>query len=260
MSDSDAAQPDQGQGGDAPYAEYVNRFPEEYQGLAEEVIRELDGKTTQRFQQNAETMRGWDGYEDTGIRRYQPDQVTNLVQFADALSEPERIKEWYFNVYAPANGLIDEQPDQFTATDDYSYQETGFEDSLKRALEPIQGQMQAMNDWRQQQEDEAAVRAAQQHVEDQLRALEEQHGDRFDREWVEHYIPRYYDDPYNAVQRAFQDTQDRRKQIEDELLAQKAAQPAPALSGGAPNVAPVDVKWENRHEAALAMIRAANQQ
>ena len=89
-------QPDEGQGHASAslYDEALSSVPEEHRQYVESHFKEWDRKVTEKLQSAAEDRKAWEPYEQLGIRdRFTPDQMSALVEIADALSDPESAKE-----------------------------------------------------------------------------------------------------------------------------------------------------------------------
>lgn len=240
---TEAVQPDEveGQGGEgheAPYADYLNRIPEDVRDEVEPIFKEWDANTTRRFQEHSEYRKQWEPLEQTGISQLSPEEAQWLVQFRQALDDPQSVKQWY-DSYAREYGLQEQQAaqpqaetaptvDEFLAPDTQQLQAL-----LKQELSPIQEQMQHMAEWRDQQEYAGRVAEAEQFVQGQLKELESQHPQEFNREAIEKLVPNYINsNPREAVNLAFADWQKIRAQIERDYAQGKADQPPPAESGG----------------------------
>jgi hypothetical protein len=252
----ETVQPDEGQGepvtSDAPYAEYLNRIPEELRAQVEPIFKEWDGNTTRKFQEASEYRKQWEPYEQVGVGRTTPEAVDWALQFYRALENPQAIQQWY-DAYAQENGLTQqqaaEQQQQAPPADQTfaDYQDPSITQALERSLQqhmsPIQQQLEKLSNWQQQQELQGREQAAMRVIEGQLSELQTKHGDEFNREWVDKFVANYIEsDPHNAVHRAWDDYQNMVNQISKSALQSKVDAPAPAESGGVPNVAPEEIK------------------
>lgn len=271
----ETVQPDDtGQGdaviSDAPYAEYLNRIPEELREQVEPVFKEWDGNTTRKFQEASEYRKQWEPYEKVGVSRTSPEAVDWALQFYRALENPQAIQQWY-DAYAQENGLTPQQAAEQQSQQQppgeqlfADYQDPSITQALERQLQqhlsPIQQQLEKFSSWQQQQETQAREQAAMNVIEGQLGDLEKKHGDQFNREWVDKFVANYIEsDPHNAVHRAWDDYQNMVNQISKSALQSKVDAPAPAESGGIPNVAPEEIKtMAQAAEQARAIIRETN--
>ncbi len=249
----DGVQPHEGQGaaGDAPYAEYLNRIPEEVRGQVEPVFKEWDANTTRRFQEQAEYRKQWEPYEQLGVQNLSQDQVQWAMQFMSALDSPQTIKDWY-QTYAQANGLSEAekqqqaQQAQQAQPDLASYDQFGgYEDPaqiqnlLKEQLGPLQQELQALAAWRQQQDQQKQLQEAERLIESQKSDLRTKHPEEYNEEAISKLVAQYVStDPLNAVPRAFADWQQIRGDIEKATLQSKVNQPPPPESGGVADGSP----------------------
>src|ERR1035437_4782758 len=73
--DDEVVQPPEGQGdqsNSSPYAEYLDRLPEEVRGDVEPVFRDWDAQTTRKFQDAAKYRKQWEPLEQTGVSQRDP--------------------------------------------------------------------------------------------------------------------------------------------------------------------------------------------
>jgi hypothetical protein len=236
---SDSVQPDEGQGHAAPYQEYLDRIPEETRGQVEPIFKEWDANTTRRFQEASEYRKTWEPYEKLGVSSQDPDAVAWALQFYNAQAEnPRAIQEWY-EQYAAQNNLTPQQVQeavQQPAAQDWEYVDPSvqvLEDRLKQQLEPLTKQMEQLNSWREQQEQNYREQEALRMIEGQMADLKSKHPDVFNEAAVEKLIANYVEtDPQHAVQRAFDDWQAIVSQIQRDTLQSKANSPSTPLQGG----------------------------
>jgi hypothetical protein len=238
----------------APYAEYLERLPEEVRGQVEPVFKEWDGNVTKRFQENAAATARWKPYEDLGVHEIPVAEMEWLTNFRAAQANPQAIAAW-FEEYAKANGLTPAEEQQITGDPEIA---ALIQAELERALGPVSQQLGELSGWRAQQEEQVRLQAATTHIEGQLASLKEKHGD-FPREIVEKFIPQYMNDPEHAVERAHADYLALVGQIEKQTLTQKLGQAPGAESGGAAATAPEPIKTlEQASRIALERLRHAN--
>lgn len=256
----DGVQPNQGQGaagGDSPYGEYLNRIPEDARSEAEAAFKQWDADTTKKFQDAAEYKRSWEPFEQMGVQKRDPNEVEWAMQFVDALQNPTTIKEWY-DTYAQQHGLA-AQNDQ---ADDQEYLDPSMQSALEKMLQshvgPVASQLAEITQWREAQEQQAREAEAMSNLRSQLDELKSQHGADFNEPMVEKLLPQYIEsDPQHAVQRAWEDWQAIRNQIEQQAISGKANQPAGAVSGGTADGSPPDIRTlKDAAAAAIEQLRA----
>ena len=251
-----------GDGHDAPYREYLDRIPEEARDEAEEAFKAWDADTTRKFQEASEYRKNWEPYEQSGINQFPVEDVQWMVQFRQALDDPQAVKQWYES-YAQQAGLATDEPakpqaeqgvpfDEFMGADPQQLQNL-----LKQELTPLQQQVEQFAEWRQQQEYAQRVSMAEAQIESQLEEIKAQHPDQFNREAIENFAGKYVNtDPEHAVQRGFADWQKVVAQIERDALQGKADAPAPAEAGGVAAATPeAPSTLEEANKQALERIR-----
>ena len=192
---ADPVQPEgQGEVGESagaqPYAEYLDRIPEQYRGDVEPVLKDWNSSVNKRFQDHAEFRKQWEPLQDTGIHQLPVEDVSWLVQFRQALEDPEVMQQWW-DGYAQQNGLTRAQQhsleDQGVSLDDFNgYQDPQVQQMLEKMLEerlgPVSQQLEQFSSRFQQQEQQAAQAEALTIIEGQVKALEKEHnnGQPFD--------------------------------------------------------------------------------
>lgn len=268
--DAPNVQPDtsgQGEGGtpDTPYAEYLNRIPEEVRSQVEPIFKEWDSNVTRRFQDASEFRQQWEPYQPLGVTDLSPDEVAWALQFRQAaVNNPDAIRQWY-DEYAQTHGLAAAnaavEQAQTQQSGEFDYVDPNLA-ALKEQLSPMQQQLEQINAWRMQQEQAARVQEAERFISHQMDELKTKHPDEFNQAAVERLLPQYIEtDPQHAVQRAFADWQSIRAQIERDTLQSKVNAPPPAESGGAANSAPEQIRtMADASRFALEQLRAANHQ
>lgn len=272
----EVVQPEQGQGdggsGSAPYASYLEQIPADLRGQVEPVFQKWDGDVTRRFQESA-----WSKpYEQFRDQLGEPEQVQELLTLRDMLlGDPQRSQEWWKS-YAEANGLQatpqPQEPQQPALDDPFLSEEDRMAKLLDERLSPLQQGLAEMQAFREQQEIQAREAGWNQLFEGQLADLKGKHPDDFAikdanggslaEEYTARFAQAYVEsDPHHAVERAFQDWQALRGQLEKTVLQEKTSTPAPAEGGGVPAGAPDDLPTSLKAvgNIALERLRQANQ-
>ena len=246
---TEPVQPEEGQGGagnegDPPYADFLNRVPEEVRGDVEPVFRDWDANVTRLRQQDAEYRRNWEPYEQLRDNLGSPEDVQALLQFRDlAANDPQAVAQWY-QEYAQQNGLTPQQQESPGGTSDPVDFFAGEKEQIDRLLEerlaPLQQDVEQFRQWQAERQEQERIQGISNLIETQFSELEQKHGkDILDREIVEKFVPDHWDtDPQQAVFRAYEDAQKLVAQIQRSALQQKAGDPLPAEAGGVANAAP----------------------
>lgn len=250
FTDPDGVQPDPGQGAggnDAPYAEYLNRIPEEYRGDVEPIFKEWDGNVTKRFQEHSERLRQWEPYQQVGIDQYDPQSLASLIEFGRMASDPDAYRQW-LQAEAERAGLLGQsEPDDEFEDDLLDPSVTSF---FERAMSPYLQKMEAIEAKLQAQETHQQTQAREAMWNRQFEELTSEHGE-LDRDIIQTFAAKYADDPENAIKRGFEDFQRMRAQIEQQVLRGKLNQP-PSPSGQ-PGVAPQGDRPRTLEEAQKAL-------
>lgn len=179
----------------------LSSVPEDYRPYVEPHLKDIQRNVNQKFQDNANYRKQWEPYESLGINDYDPEDLQGLLQFAEIANNPETFKEWW-NTVGQENKYFDELGDG-----EEEYEEEGgmdvealkstFEEMLDAKLTPIANQTA-------QFEEAQRVQQAEQHIDGEIAALKEQHGE-FD-EQVVYKLAMAYDGP-DAIQNGFKDYQ-----------------------------------------------------
>lgn len=262
---ADAVQPEGqgGEGGDTPYAEYLNRIPEDARGPAEEAFKAWDANTTQRFQEASEYKRGWEPYEQLGVRNHDPEALQEAINLAEvARNNPTQFWEWA-QQYAQAQGLTPQQAADLASQDEYGLgSEQQIQQQLTQALTPIQQQMQELAAWRAEQEQQRQIAEIDAQLEATFKELEQKHPDEFNRDMVEALAYKYADPnrpPKDSVLQAFEEYRKFRGGLEKQFLQSKADAPqAPEAGGGVDVSVPERNTLEQANARARAMLAEMN--
>lgn len=251
---ADVAQPEgQGDGStsDAPYAEYLNRVPEEVRGDIEPVFKDWDANVTRRFQEASEYRKQWEPYEQAGVTQYRPEDIQAAFQL---LQDPEQARAWLDQNYGPIQAAV-ETPQAEPAVDDYSafgVDPQQFERLLESKLTPLQQQVEQ---WQQrwtefeQQAHEAQIAGQIEQAVAELKAKEADRlpaelRDKFDG-LIEQFGMQYAEqgaDPQQVVQRAWADLQVVLNAAQKSAFQSAADAPKPAEAGGVPDVSTPQAK------------------
>jgi len=214
----------------APYAEYLDKIPEELREQVEPVFKEWDGNVTKRFTEASDFRKQWEPFADIP-----QEEMQWLAAFRQAQSDPQQIAQWY-EQYAAANGLAPQEPEQpqYGDPDIAALLQQQFEQHLT----PLQQQLGALTQWREEQEQGVRTQAAERQIETQITAMTEKHGE-VSRELLDRFVgPYIQSDPEHAVERAYGDYAKFVAQIEKQTLTQKLGQAPGAESGGSPATTP----------------------
>lgn len=244
---ADPVQPEEGQGeggtGDSPFSEYLNRInDEEARAVAEEGFKHFDANATKKFQEHSSYRKQWEPFEEIGIRERDPESVKWALQVAElAQTDPAAFAKWAAENYGTPEETAPEPLDEFALQDPQALEQL-LEQRLQQRLSPFEQQLQQMASQFEEQAQERAQQQAAQFLEGQIAELEKKHGDQFDRDAIELLLPHFTEsartreDLEQAVPRAFEKLLELRSKHEKAALQAKVGAPAPAETGGVPNV------------------------
>lgn len=245
-------------GGSVPWD--LSDVPEALQPALTEQLKKVEGGITKRFQDHAQYRSQWEPYESIeGFSDLSPDQVSELVGFAQLAQDDDQFGEWLMGE-AQARGLLGDDGGDGGSDDDLL--DDGGPDQIKEliasALDERLGPLEAGFEQQSQMQRE---QAAGQEVQDSLSALHEEHGE-FDDQIVCQLAIGYAEDGAgaDAINKAFADYQNIVGQAEGGIFKSKANSPASAETGGKPDSAAKPItSLDEAREAALAMVRQTQQ-
>lgn len=248
---AEPVQPDPGQGGEStgggsPWADLLDRVPEDARGDFESRFRDWDSNYTRTSQEYSEHKKAWEPYEQAGVTQYPADQIPAAFNL---LNDPEQLKTWYEQTYGPLTP--EQQQQQAPEADPYGFQDPAqqqLEQLLEQKLGPVSQQLEQLGQWRQQFEQQQHVAQIQSQLDAEINALKEQHGANLPepvRENFEDIIERFGgkyaeagDSPKQVVAKAWADWQNYANAIEKAVLQSKVDAPKPAEGGGVADVTP----------------------
>lgn len=225
----------QGPVGDAPYAEYLSRIPEEVRGDVEPVFKDWDANTTRKFQEHSEYRKQWEPYEQAGLNEYDPAALQAHLQM---LNDPTAYQAWvteqaaqFQQTTAPDGGQGPVDPDDPVA----------IRQALTQQIEQLSAQQQQMvgplYEFMAGIEQEKVQQQQQAHEEGVFKELDPK-GDLTteDKTLVKAFASNH--DGQDALRSGFRDYQQYRANIEKQVFASKQDVPAGAEAGGSPSVSP----------------------
>lgn len=235
----------EGQGA-APYAEYLDKLPEDIRGDVEPVFKEWDSNVTKKFQEAADYRKQWEPFEGLNLNDVPRDELENLIALRSLAAEsPEGFDQWLMDT-AIERGLMGQDQLQ---EDDESYEDP---------LSPIQSELQQLKEWKEQQENEARISEAMKFVEQQVEEAAQKHPD-VPQELAEQFLAAYAEsDPENAVSLAYEAAEKWMAQIQQGMVQDKLAQPEAAEQGSRADGSPEQIKdFKAASQAALARLQGS---
>ena len=261
---ADEAQPIDGQGSEAagggsPWEQHLTRFPEGFRDEASSVFKEMEGDFTRKFQDAAQYKQGWEPYEQSGVKNYDPEAVSWMIQFYDAYQNNPQAVVDHIKEYATERGLsfgeaAQQVQQQQQQTDEFGFygqpDQQQLQSLVDQATGPLKQQLEQLQGHIEQQQQQSAQAEATRYIEGQLKELEGKHGDEFNRDMVERFAAKYVEtDPMNAIPNGWRDYQEFRNGLEKSVFQKAANAPAPAATGGPPDTSPQ--KFTGIHDPAV---------
>lgn len=247
-----------GQGGASQNGLYdLTAVPEHLREAVSPILKDIEGNVTKKLMEAADFRKTWEPYGELGITDIDPQELQELLAFRELAQDPDQFREWYDQVGSELGYGQDRDQDDLGLDDDgddfgmvsKSDVEQMVQERLQEALAPFQQQIQ-------EQEFEKQVQTELQSIEQELDALQEEHGE-FDREKVLRLAAAYGDEK-DAIARGYQDYADIVSGAQKGLISDKLGQPSTPETGGVPNTGAETVTDFNKaRQMAKERIRAA---
>lgn len=233
------AQP-QGDGGDGtgslPWD--LESAPEELRPYLQTELKRIEGGITKRFQEASEYRKQMEPLaglaEIEGITDVPAEELQELVAFRQLIQDPEQFEAWWSSVGEEMGFLND--GDQAGPDGDEDDGASGDEppawaQELMQRLDSLEGSTK-------QSEMQQREAAALQHIDTELKALAEKHG-QFDEDAVCQLAMAYDDE--DAIQKGFADYQRLTGKAQSELVDSKDVPGTPPVTGGGADTSPPPV-------------------
>lgn len=240
--------PDEGGGGDDAGAEGeggagelydMSTVPDELREHLEPIVKDIQGNVTRNFQEHAEQRKAWEPYQNLNLNDYEPEDLSNLLEFAEMANDPDQFRAWWESV-GDDNGWTDElnpiddddsDDDDLDDSDDDDGIDTQqlvetFKQMIDERVEPLQQDVQT----RYEQE---LLSEASELLNERVEALKEEHGE-FDEEIVYTLALNHEGEP-DALEKGLQDYQNLVNKIQADTLGGKVNSPSPPEGEGTPN-------------------------
>jgi hypothetical protein len=243
---ADDVQPaDAGQGADGTdsgYAQYLDSVAPEIREQVEPLFKEFDGNVTKKFQEHAEYRKGWQPYEELGLRDVPPEQLQQLLSFAQMATDEGQFDEWLTNV-ATERGLLGGEEE---AGDELGL---GLDEDLMSKLEErltgkVSELISPLQERFEQQDQQQLVDQTEAEIGGTLDALLAEHKNLPEgaAEGVKSLAYRYAEEPglsaKEVIEKGFSDYLDLIGQGEKALFTKKSDQPSTPEGPGAASTAP----------------------
>ena len=254
----------------APYADYLEKIPEGLRGVVDPIFKEWDGNVTRKFQEYTNQIEGYKPYQPL-FDQYEPDALQQAVSLAEQLSTQESAEQFFHQL---AQVLGYDVEDQNNQQQQQQQQPNGFDPEPDIFADPrfqkLEQGIGSIAQQLQQQQQQVQMQQLQAQVEQEWeQQLEE------NKALVSGPDGNLNDDAVNMVlELAAANGGDIAKAFKtygnavgkQASVVNTPGQQAPIVGGGAQNTMPSNVVQpknftpQQRKEAALAVLRANNQQ
>lgn len=226
--------------------------PEDLRPHVEPHLKAIEKNVTQKFQENAEKLKGFGPYEELGITDIDPEDLRGLLEFADLAQDEQQFAQWWKET-GERLGLFPEEDEDL----DLDAEDLTPEKVKELIAEAVQENLTPVNETLQRQQQERAEEQAMADVREQIDALKQEHGD-LDTDAVLKLAYAYADeDPENAITRGFEDYQRLVGRGEASLFEKKTKQPGvPEGPGSASNAPEQILNFDDAKAAAKERLRA----
>lgn len=232
MAEDGAVATDGAEGAESANGLYdLNDVPEDVREHVVPHLKAMEGGITKKFQEAAEYRKGWEPYEELGLRDMDPTAVKQLIDFASMANDPEQFDQW-LKAAAEERGLFNGNG---SGDDDLSVEELE-ELSPEKIKEIVAEQIKPLQDTQQQELQARAVAEAEQGIEDALTQIRKDNPDL--PENAEDAIVKLAyayaeEDGVDPIAKGFEDYQNLIGQGEKGLFEQLSQRPPPAEGAGA---------------------------
>lgn len=215
-------------------------------------LKEIERNVGKKLQEAADLRKGWQPYEELGLRDVDPGSLKQLLEFAQLANDPEQFSQWW-KTTGEQMGLIDQLQQ---GQDDLGLEDVGDDLSAEKIQELIAEQvaekLSPIEQSIKQQQEAAQEAQANEEITDAFSKLQSDNGPLFEgkdaeqQEEVRSAIARlayaYSDDSALSAEemilKGFEDYKSLIGQGEKGLFDQKDKQPPPAEGAGAPSTSP----------------------
>lgn len=233
MADEAAAAPEQGGEATESGDLYdINSVDPEYREHFAPHLKAVQSNVEKQFRDHAEFRKGWEPYEELGLRDMDPTAVKQLLDFAQLANDPEQFDGWLKNA-AEERGILGDNGAEDLGLDEID------DLSPEKIKELVAEQTTPIQEALEEQAKEQAVAKAEEEVTGTLKQIRDENPDLPENaeEAIEKLAYVYSDDSRLSVDdllaKGFEDYKSLVGQGEKGLFAQKTEQPPPAEGAGA---------------------------
>lgn len=211
-------------------------------------LKAIEANATKKFQEAAEYRKGWQPYEELGLRDMDPQGLKQLLEFAQLTQDPDQFDQW-LKVAAEERGLLNGESDDLDLEDPDELSSEKVQELIeKQVAEKLSPIEQSLT----QQQEAAKVEQANSEISDALEAIKADNSSLFEgkkpeeQEEVTNAIVRlaytHSDDSSLSVeemiQKGFEEYKGFIGQGEKALFDDKSKQPSTPEGPGAAHTSP----------------------
>lgn len=222
-------------------------------------VQEWNQGVQSEFQKRADAMKQWEPYKNIGVHEVEPDELADLLELREVLSDKERLAAWHKALGEQINlqnGQQQQPPpnQQSQGLTEESIKEM-FSGMLNEALGPFQQRFQ-------KQDESERVQEARTRIDSDLKSIDPENKLTDDIKNTICQLSLAYADSESGetgIAKGFADYQKLVGATEQNMFNSKANQPNPAVPPGSPatNQSPVTT-YQDAKAAALERIRQSN--
>lgn len=209
----------------------LSSVPEEYRSEVERIAKDIDRNVQKKLQEHSEYRKGWEPYESLGLRDYDADSVSSLLNLAQALSDEDSAREVVTRLADSLGMSFDSQGE---ADDD------GDPDPLAELRSEIQELREFKSQFDLNREQEAQIAA----LETEYAEVEGMHGRAFSEDEKDQLMTlaaKFAAEDF-PIKAAYEVINQIAGKAETSLFSRKVKEPAPAEVGGRASTTPKPVE------------------
>lgn len=221
-------------------------------------VQEWNKGVQSEFQKRAESLKQWEPYQQIGVHEVEPDELADLLELREVLSDQDRLKAWH-KALGEQLGLNQQQQQQLEQQAPQGLTEEKmkemFATMLDERLNPFQQKFQ-------QQEESERVQQARQQIDTDIQTIDPESKLTDEQKNYVCQLALAYADPESGdtgIAKGFADYQKLIGATEQEMFNNKANQPnVPVKPGGPPTAQAPITTYTDAKAAALERIRQSN--
>ena len=204
--------PEEGGAGQGERAEEAGLYdlssvPDDIRPHLEPHLKAIDANVTRKFQEYSDQLKGWEPYEELGLRDLDPEQIGGLLEFAQMAQDEEAFAEWWKET-GEQLGLYEDEDDDDLYEDEDDILDLDRDSLQKLVAKAVTENLSPIYEQMQRSEQERAEAATHGEIVEKLDGLREEHGEDIDTDAILQLAFAYVDDdPDNAIDRGFEDYQ-----------------------------------------------------